>query len=63
MVPSGSDEAEPLTPTSSRLTVLVNDAVGAWLPPAATVTLRLVVPVAPPLSVTVRVIVYVPAAA
>ena len=43
--------------------VTVKDAVGAGLAGGATVTLRVVVAVAPPLSVTVSVTVYVPAAA
>ncbi len=59
MVPSGSVEPAEFTLTAAPLTVAANTAVGGWLG-TVTATEWVTEVLAPPLSVTVRVIVYVP---
>ena len=55
-MPSGSVDAEPSTDTARPLAAEVNDAVGGLVRRRrVTVTGCVVVPVAPPLSVTVSV--------
>jgi len=60
IVPSGSDDAAALTATLRYVTVAVNDATGGC-GGLTVVTVLVVVPVKPLLSVTVRVIVFDPA--
>ncbi len=60
-VPSGSLEVEPSKDAVRSAAVQVNRAVGAWFGAGATVTSLVVEVVASSLSVTVSVIVYVPA--
>ncbi|GAB4001018.1 hypothetical protein GCM10028771_37070 [Nocardioides marmoraquaticus] len=60
--PSESADPDPSTATPKPLGLAVNDAVGATLL-AETVTVRVVLAVAPSLSVTVSVIVFDPAVA